>query len=177
VPAPGAGQCVDTFAACPGWQGQCRVPGVPFHCPCMCAGLAPATEGRRLASAEAKHHDVAQPLETSDQLAGAVDAAVSLARSFGADAGNADAVADATKVAVDAAEDIRDVVEAVQPAQPAQPAAGRALKQTVCVDSFAACPGWQGQCAVPGVSFHCPCMCGGTAQVSGRRLAAQSPHS
>jgi hypothetical protein len=35
--------CVDTFAACPGWVGQCTVPGVATYCPCMCGGAPPPT--------------------------------------------------------------------------------------------------------------------------------------
>lgn len=183
MPAPNAGKCLDTFATCPGWQGQCAVPGVSFHCPCTCGGAAQQAGGRRLVSAAPTQ--AAQPSEISDKLEGAVDVAVCLAKSVGADAGVADAVGKAAKIAFtvkNAAEDIRDVVQPTQPL-----AAGRALKQTIrvglapaCVDSFPACPGWQGQCAVPGVSFHCPCMCG-TAP-AGRRLAgahstqaAQSP--
>lgn len=43
LPSPLPSQaCVDTFAACPGWQGQCGVPGVAALFPCTCAPLLSA---------------------------------------------------------------------------------------------------------------------------------------
>ncbi|WIA16019.1 hypothetical protein OEZ85_012751 [Tetradesmus obliquus] len=39
-------RCPDTFAACPGWVGQCAVPGVATYCPCMCGGAPTPPPGR-----------------------------------------------------------------------------------------------------------------------------------
>jgi hypothetical protein len=40
-PVNGGGSCVDSHAACPGWQGLCSTPGVATTCPCMCGASGP----------------------------------------------------------------------------------------------------------------------------------------
>ena len=72
VPPPG---CRDTNAACPGWVGQCAVPGVATQCPCMC-GLRSAAATTASAPGARKRSNRRQRMGNKVMTDGAGTAAV-----------------------------------------------------------------------------------------------------